>query len=52
MAVLFLPILAGMWMKVLYPWTFDEPARGTAGESELPFKMRYLTQQYFTDSRQ
>jgi hypothetical protein len=25
MAVLFIPILAGMWMKILYPW-YPAPA--------------------------
>jgi hypothetical protein len=46
MAVLFLPILAGMWMKILYPWN---PASAEMLENpNYKFKMAYLTPQNFT----
>jgi hypothetical protein len=48
MAVLFLPILAGMWMKVLYPWSFDEQRAELLANPNYRFKMSYLTPQYFT----
>jgi hypothetical protein len=46
MAVLFIPILAGMWMKILYPWN---PAPVDMLENpNYRFKMAYLTPQHFT----
>jgi len=46
MAVLFLPILAGMWMKVLYPWYPAGPE--LLDNPNYHFKMAYLTPQFFT----
>ena len=46
MAVLFLPILAGMWMKVLYPWYPAGPE--LLDNPNYKFKMAYLTPQFFT----
>jgi hypothetical protein len=46
MAVLFVPILAGMWMKVLYPWN-PAPAE-LLDNPNYKFKMAYLTPQNFT----
>jgi hypothetical protein len=48
MAVLFIPILAGMWMKVLYPWNFDEVRPELLDNPDYKFKMAYLTPQFFT----
>jgi hypothetical protein len=46
MAVLFVPILAGMWMKILYPWN-PAPAE-MLDNPNYKFKMAYLTPQNFT----
>jgi hypothetical protein len=46
MAVLFIPILAGMWMKILYPW-YPAPAE-MLDNPNYRFKMAYLTPQNFT----
>jgi membrane protein YdbS with pleckstrin-like domain len=46
MAVLFLPILAGMWMQVLYPWN-PAPAE-MLDNPNYNFKMAYLTPRFFT----
>jgi hypothetical protein len=48
MAVLFIPILAGMWMKVLYPWNFDWVRPELLADPNYKFKMAYLTPQFFT----
>lgn len=46
MAVLFVPILAGMWMKILYPW-YPAPVEMLENPN-YRFKMAYLTPQNFT----
>jgi hypothetical protein len=46
--VLFVPILAGMWMKILYPWNFDSVRPELLDNPDYKFKMAYLTPQFFT----
>jgi hypothetical protein len=48
MAVLFVPVLYGMWTKVLYPWTEDEHRAEMLANPNYEFKMHWLTQQGFT----